>query len=98
MSDLEDLIIEVDVNTDEQHFPSTVDEGAYVHTVIEGKRIAVPTRAFTLPPEARNNFPRGETVLLSALPQEIRRSVLDALKGPEAARRERQLVYGEWTY
>ncbi len=87
--------IEVDLDTDEQPFTSNVDEGAYVHTFIAGFKALVPTRAFTLPPEARQNFERGTAQPLSTLPKETRQEVLNALKGPEATWKARN---GKWTY
>ena len=90
--------IEVDLDTDERPFPDNVEEGAYVHTSVDGLRVLVPARAFTLPEEARQNFERGTPQLLSTLPSEVRRKILAGLKGPEETRRERNKPYEKWTY
>jgi hypothetical protein len=98
MSEIEDLVIEVDTDTDEQPLPANVDEGAYVHAVIAGQLVLVPARAYRLPVEARENFNRGVPKPLSTLPNELRRKVLDALKGPEAEWKAHNKPYQNWIY
>lgn len=94
MSNLENLVIDVDIDTKEKPFPVGVEEGAYFHVTIDGLKVMAPVRAFTFPPMLERETHEGTPQRLSTLPSEIRDRVLNALKRPEAIRRN---IDPRWT-